>query len=540
MADKDRIGLLITQLGSHRFHERDRAGKALEDLGAPALAALRKAADGEDAETRRRAGRLVERIERRLEMAALLAPTRVRLVCNDMLVTDAIAELSRKSKVDLQIDPASRDKLARRKVTLDTGKVTFWEALDRLCQKANLVETTQQLGGYSPYQYERFQRVIPANVLPANRLPIRQPPLRNRQGRAQPRPQQRAVNRNFQVQVRNAAAPIQIQLPANARPIQVLPAMPVNARVISAYEIYNGVQDNGQITLADGKPEVLPTCYAGAVRIRLRTNAAQSARASDALSFQLEVSVEPRLRNWSLAGQPRIDVAADDHGQNLTLAMDASPAPDYGMDGRLALRVYMIPSAVQNSYRQSVSVRLKAGDKPAQVLKQLKGNLAADMVTPPEALLAMDNILKAAGKTVKGKRGGWLKVLEVKKDDNGNYQVRYQLEPPDGVSDPMNPFRGMGGMGGLAFRRVVRWNAINGNMVGGMGFGNPANLSLMDARGNAYAVVGMSSRNDNGAIENTLTFQAPKDVGAPARLVYTGQRKVSVEVPFGLQDVKLR
>lgn len=63
--DPDEIDRLIRQLGSDRFTERQKASKALEAVGEPALEALRKAAKDSDAEVRRRANELVHTIEAR-------------------------------------------------------------------------------------------------------------------------------------------------------------------------------------------------------------------------------------------------------------------------------------------------------------------------------------------------------------------------------------------------------------------------------------------------------------------------------------------
>lgn len=58
------IAGLIRQLGSPQFAAREAAAKQLEDIGDPALAALREAArGGDDPEVRRRAERLAERVE---------------------------------------------------------------------------------------------------------------------------------------------------------------------------------------------------------------------------------------------------------------------------------------------------------------------------------------------------------------------------------------------------------------------------------------------------------------------------------------------
>jgi hypothetical protein len=63
-----KIDALIEKLGSEKFPEREAASKALEAIGNPALAALRRAAiHSEDAETRRRARLLVSLIENPLD-----------------------------------------------------------------------------------------------------------------------------------------------------------------------------------------------------------------------------------------------------------------------------------------------------------------------------------------------------------------------------------------------------------------------------------------------------------------------------------------
>jgi WD40 repeat protein len=65
--EREEIDSLVGQLGSPKFSEREAATAALDALGGKALAALRKAAESHaDPEVRRRAGQLVDGIERRL------------------------------------------------------------------------------------------------------------------------------------------------------------------------------------------------------------------------------------------------------------------------------------------------------------------------------------------------------------------------------------------------------------------------------------------------------------------------------------------
>jgi hypothetical protein len=85
------IDKLIQQLGSRRFKEREAASKALDKVGKPALEALRRAArDDADAEVRRRAGVLVERMDQRL--APVLAR---RILDSDLSLVEKARRLRR-------------------------------------------------------------------------------------------------------------------------------------------------------------------------------------------------------------------------------------------------------------------------------------------------------------------------------------------------------------------------------------------------------------------------------------------------------------
>jgi hypothetical protein len=71
-AESDRVAALIKQLGDDRFAKRKAASKELEDIGEPALAALRKAATSrDDLEIRRRAERIIQTITTRAADAAI-------------------------------------------------------------------------------------------------------------------------------------------------------------------------------------------------------------------------------------------------------------------------------------------------------------------------------------------------------------------------------------------------------------------------------------------------------------------------------------
>src|SRR5438128_2552049 len=101
--DSQRIDQLIERLGSGKFQERNAAQKELETIGTPALEQLKKSQAGADAETSRRAGEIVRKIQESTKTADVLAAKSVRLKFKDIPVVDAVAELSKASGYSFQV-----------------------------------------------------------------------------------------------------------------------------------------------------------------------------------------------------------------------------------------------------------------------------------------------------------------------------------------------------------------------------------------------------------------------------------------------------
>ena len=138
-AQPDRADRLIQQLGSPVFAEREEAMKALDALGAAALDALKKAAKHPDAETRRRAEDLVGRIERRLESARVLAPSKHIIRYQDIPLLDAVNDIAKKGGLSITVH-GDLAKLKNKTLTLDRAETEFWPAFELFCRQAGLVE----------------------------------------------------------------------------------------------------------------------------------------------------------------------------------------------------------------------------------------------------------------------------------------------------------------------------------------------------------------------------------------------------------------
>jgi hypothetical protein len=562
--DQGRIDKLIQQLGSRKFAERARARLDLDKIGEPALSALQKAAKSEDAEVRRVAGDLVKGIEGRLQSARLLAPKRVHVKVKDMPVLDALAELSKQSgyPIDFQGDRAA---LAQRKITLDTGETTFWEAFDQLCQKGGLVEAAAP-GNPNPFQPGPFPGPGPFPVPPAKGIRIQPAPAVPILPVVPPA-QGKPVNPQLKVGAIAAPAvvvqavqvapggPVQVQI--QAPPPAPLPPPPppaggqgggkaVAGKAVAvpgiatkvAFPDVPGLGGRGNLTVQNGKPTPVPTCYAGAIRIRAIAPPAGAITGKGETHVYLEITAEPRINQLAISGDPQLKKAVDDLGQSLAAALDAAtpvnPVVGPGWGPVIGSRPF-IPHVMNGNRQTIVILRLKAGEKKSKTLKELSGTLSAQTLSPPQTLLKVDNIMKAGGQKAKGEKGGSLEVVSIAKEPNGDYKVQVRMESPPGL----NPFGGVMGVGGGAIQIQIVGNVTI--VGGGNSSGTPV---LQDAKGKDFQLVGIPSRgvrgfNGNFTQELTLVFRPQAGQGEPASLVLTGQSPVHVVVPFRLENVPL-
>lgn len=654
--DTQRIDELVQKLGSSKFAERNLAQKELEAIGAPALDALRKAAKDGDLETTKRAADLVRKLEDRIFTAQLLTPRRVHLKVKDMPVLDAVAELARLSGYPIVVQ-GDRTKVSEAKVTIDTGDVTFWEALDKLCAAGALVEMTQG-AGFNPY--DRGTGIDPGiNPRPIRALPPRQirpvgPPVEVKPPEAKPvegkpvegkplegkpaeAPKPKADVPKEEVRKEEARIEDQLQLNAlkearveaalqealRARELALIAARVAQengkagaaqaqqaaARAAEAQAIAQVVQERakavaaqaaqvqilpaqpqfqpvpfpggqpgmpgrpgfgspGQIILVPGTAKNELSSYAGAVRVRVLPTPdvlGKQAKKNNQYTIVLDVAAEPKLVSFNVTGTFTIEKAIDNQGQTLTIAVDmpmggdtapagqgggvqAVPAPPAIAQPAIQLMDVAMPVAGPVRNRQIV-VRLKAGEKQARALKELTGTLAAQVMTPPEALITMDNVMKGAGQTAKGKDGRSLQLTAIDKMPNGDYKVQFKLEAN----------QQMGGVG--AMNGIVQFQAVQivqgGNVqvqIGGGGAGGggvvgggsaPGMPELLDAKGNKYQIAQIPARRFNfnngvGTQEMTIIYRAANGAGDPDRLVVTGSRMATITIPFAFQNVPVQ
>jgi hypothetical protein len=470
-ADAGQIARLIGQLGSARYAEREAATKALNALGEPALVALQQAAQGKDPEVRRRAHVLARQIEARREARTVLVPHRVRLTFKDLSLAEAMAQFAKETGTTLKLH-GEIEKASERKITLDTGNATYWEVLERFCAAAGLREVPLPA---APKQQEESR--ISSMVIIGG--------------------------------AGGARSPTDVMRPAREeRPAEIL--------------------------VADGKPPPVPTHVAGALRLRLtppETEVPNHTRTAGEALFALEAAVDPGLRFQRVVAV-RIDRAIDEEGRRLAPLPVALKLPTStavrARGGVIVNGVPIDPPDEPNPAARLVPVRLKQPEKPTAKLKELSGVVTVEVQTAPEALVVVEDILKAAGKTVQGARCGVVHVLEAARDENGPVLLKVQVEPASrGLGErPPLPF------GGTVIINGRRYNADEDLL-------SALNFELCDGRGRPYRMVRAihTGRRAGAAQEYELTWAPGPRQGAPARFVYRDRRTVIIDVPFVLKDV---
>jgi hypothetical protein len=569
----EKINKLIEQMGSGAFAERERATKELDTIGVPALEALRKAATSEDAEIKRRAQELLSKIEKRAESDRILSATRVHLAYTNTPIGEAVADIQKKSGYLIHLhDP--EEKLKERKITLDTGETTFWHAFGLFCAKAGLVEAT-------------MQDLMQPGGAPGVPRPILKPPI------GQPAPGALPA-------VRPAAPAKGIGLAFQAPAVQPPPAPPGAGPGGPAFmpgragiPFVPGTP--GLILLKDGKPRKLPADDTSAIRIVALTESDRFGPAPEGeVLLPLEVTPEPRLQ-WQSLQSIHIDKALDDRGQSLAQITPQVPGgPGFpGAAPGMMRPILGRPVALWGGVHPQVAVHFKKGEKAARLLKELKGVISAQVLTEPKPIITADNLAKAAGKTFKGAEGGSIKILDVKTDEQKSTTIRFEFDQPrlDNVlpfggpaanapvmplqpilrrppavpalpaPPPPPPKGGPGfaaqppavqvqvqGQGAIQFQGGGQAIIAIGQGGGPVVMGAINGLTVQDGKGNTlpvqmgpqqFRMVAQPGGGNALTATYTLLCQPAKGQGEPAKLVYLGRKRATIDIPFTLKDVPL-
>jgi hypothetical protein len=475
-ADAER---LVRQLGSAKFSDREAAVQALDGLGAAALSALREGAKSTDPEVRRRASELLAKVERAAGSAAALAPTKVRLKATDVPLADVIRDLGKQANVRFQLAREPVD-LAGRHVTLDTGEVSFWEALDALCRAAKV---SLRPSAVDPTADEAGGGTV-------------------------------TINGGFG------------GLPGGA-------VMAANGAVM-----FTSVASQADETLVvqDGPLPVYPTAVVGAARVRLIPDrwVNRDRKPGDEMKWTLEILTEPRVR-W--VGQPsfRFDSRHGLRIDGTPHAKEGDPVP------AIARRIVMNSGVVgingSGVSRYELPVYLKTD--AATALGELKGSVAGPVQATVGAVVSITDVTKekASATTNDGVK---VTIKEYSRAEDGGVSMTVDLDrPPAGgafgvaVGGAAVVNRAVRAVGDVIPPTIAR-------MVAGPD-GPLQSVKLLDDKGRKYDVniIKAEYANRNGAMAGTLTLDCrpPAADAKPRTLEVHGPRSMNVEAAFTLRGV---
>jgi len=142
-----------------------------------------------------------------------------------------------------------------------------------------------------------------------------------------------------------------------------------------------------------------------------------------------------------------LDKTIDDNDLKLTqIASPASTAQGNivvggagGGGGVIIIRAWgpggmQVMGASSNGLTHTTTVRLKPEAKPSKSLKELTGMIGGRVLTEPEHVIKIDNVMKTAGKSFKAKKSGEIKILTATKQADGTYQITFEFDMPKDVA----------------------------------------------------------------------------------------------------------
>lgn len=311
---------------------------------------------------------------------ANLMPTRVRLNLKDTPLPEAVADLSKRIGHLIFLDDP-KGKLQERRITLDTGDVTFWEALDQLCAKGGLVEGLGQISfNASPLPVQPFPQ--PGQPFPAPG--------------GDSTPSFRVIRRVISLKEgKPAQTPTDYSTAVRFKAIGN-PHGFVNSPTMSEFRL-----------MVNPEPRFYWKSLT-AVRVDRATD--EHGQNLGAESPMAPVGPPPGIGVFGGGDPPGFGKFGG------------------GMPGKESDNIEYVP------------IRLRQGAKESTTIKELRGTVSAEVSVVGEEVLAVKDLVGSVGKTVPGPAGSFLTVVKVGAvgaQDLAELQVKWNLPP--GTLEPIPP-----------------------------------------------------------------------------------------------------
>ena len=538
------ISEMIKSLGDSSFEVREKAEKDLGLAGEPALEQLRKERKSEDPEIRRRVESLIKKIEMESDNKKLIDPKKITMKHLDAPVTEVIADLVKQSGYRIILEDKSRA-LETKKISVELKGVPFWEALETISMKANLVEVAglQGVAG-NPIRVEFpkpnvFPRAVPKLVPP----PV--PPKEVEEPK-------KGVKNEVGVQaIRVLFVPQEKAQPVAPPAVLPQPLLPPGIGLGQVFgQIAIGMDQapaargkENVIILKEGKFDLLPTDNRSAYRIRLLKNPETVFGKPDDkhILIGLEVTPEPRFKLQEITGV-KITKAVDESGQILEQDTNISRndilAPP--MPGRIIARPIQAlgQEGKAGAVDSKVPIHFLKAQKDSKSIQMLEGKLILQVLDDSKPILEITNIEKEVGKKIEGKSGAWLKINECGKDAKGFHSLRIEYDIPADAVAANNRIQ----LGNIRVQNNIVIQNGQFNIVGGAAPANLGDFKIFDAEGKTLTPNSSSTsvQIGPGGTKRSINVTYPANSKAPFKIIYEGGTTIAVEVPFSLKLIPLQ
>ena len=470
--------VLVRQLAHPRYAEREKATRLLIEAGEPALPSLRSSLDSPDEESRQRAAAIIARIETNIRSTQLLIPPRLRIKITDKPISEAIKEVNQLARTNLSISENPGID-ATRKISVDTGDLPYWEAMDAFLKAAGLSEDLRS---------------------PA--------PAINLNGKSGINPQRRVIINGGAAIMYDEPAVV-VSTPRLAATTGLLPADSSRAIRIKSVPADH----------AGNKADPI----SGQVRVQLQVNSA------------------PGLTIRELTGiDIRRAKAAD--GRSLELSR-TTHSPEVGaqvmLGGGMVQQQVIIEDgtgsvAPLNPSQVLIPVTVKSGGLKIRELEELSGVLTARVMSPKDTLFTIDRVKEAGGRQFSPGEGMRVTFREATTRLTSTAVVRLTMEI-DQTAQHLRfnvPFKGRN----RAFIQIQR-NFPEGDIS------PPPDFYLVTPDGEMSKALSVTASNpealnDGSRYDLEILFDKPEKWAGVA-LVAKGRRMVTVNMPFTLKGVPM-
>lgn len=316
-------------------------------------------------------------------------------------------------------------------------------------------------------------------------------------------------------------------------------------RAFSAGYYYDGMPQQvytpgaAPIVLVDGKATPLPGSRGTAVRVLAlpgKFEGNRVIRGSGTVTIHLDVAPLPSL-NWPGSPTVRVTRAEDEDGRPVFADHKPEQKPQAnpylwgGFGGRMwlgdSIDFAYVAQPLGNNPRLT-PVTLRTDDRAIRSLKTFEGVLVGEVNQPNTPVITIDGMDQLIGKAFDGPHGTKLSVTDYKTSKDGVAVVKVHAEMPQQWV-LQQTLRG-------------RWTqALNDDLnIGNL----PSKLKFFDAAGKPCDAPQTRSTSYSGSqwtqtFDAELHFKKTDKVGPPAKVVMTGTKVATVEVPFAMENVKL-